>query len=84
MIKKIFLLSFVSLIFSNNDKILSLMNNDSNWQLLSQNEGIAIYQNDNENFPIIKIERELTLDYSMHEIFNIIKNAVLWLSVTAN
>ena len=74
MIKKIFILSFISLIFSNNDKILSLMNNDSNWKLLSQNQGITVYQHDNEDFPIIKIERELPLDYSMHEIFNIIKN----------
>ena len=74
MIKFFSILIFISLIFSNNDKILSFMNNDSNWELLNQNQGIKIYQNEDGNFPIIKIERELTLEYSMDEIFSIIKN----------
>ena len=75
MIKKIIIIiSIISLFFCSNDEILLLMNNGSNWELLSQNKDMKIYQNDNENFPIIKIERELTLEYSMHEIFNIIKN----------
>tara|TARA_Y100000590_G_scaffold433652_1_gene550949 strand:+ start:162 stop:803 length:642 start_codon:yes stop_codon:yes gene_type:complete len=84
MIKKILFFIFLSLVFCNNNKILSFMNDDSNWSLLSVNDNIKVYQNEDEEFPIIKVEKELSKEYNKNEIFDIILNVPNYNNVLTN
>ena len=84
MIKKILFFIFLSLVFCNNNKILSFMNDNSNWTLLSVNGNIKVYQNEDEEFPIIKVEKELSKEYNKNEIFDIILNVPNYNNVLTN
>ena len=84
MIKKILFFIFLSLVFCNNNKILSFMNDNSNWSLLSVKGNIKVYQNNDEEFPIIKVEKELSKEYNKNEIFDIILNVPNYNNVLTN
>ena len=60
------------------------MNDDSNWSLLSVNDNIKVYQNEDEEFPIIKVEKELSKEYNKNEIFDIILNVPNYNNVLTN
>ena len=86
MIQKIIIVfNIIGIIFcTNNNEILSLMNSNTKWKFHSQEDDIKVYINNNKLLPIIKIEKSLSLDYDVSDIFNIILDVSNYNDILSN
>ena len=86
MIQKIIIVfNIIGVIFCiNNNEILSLMNSNTKWKFHSQEDDIKVYINNDKMLPIIKIEKSLSLDYDVSDIFNIILDVSNYNDILSN
>ena len=81
----IIVFNIIGIIFcTNNNEILSLMNSNTKWKFHSQEDDIKVYINNNKLLPIIKIEKALSLDYDVIDIFNIILDVSNYNDILSN